>query len=89
MGPAVVGIFLGRQEQGQTGADSGVVITPDDYILTNDHMVQDSGKIRLRLSVIASLPAKLIGTDSATDLAVIQVTAPSLDSWKRMETRLY
>lgn len=78
VGPAVVGIFVGRQERGQAGAGSGVVITPDGYILTNDHVVQSSGKIGVRLSDGASLPGHLIGTDPATDLAVIQVTASSL-----------
>ncbi len=78
VGPAVVGISVGRQEQGQAGAGSGVVITPDGYILTNDHVVQGSGQVGVRLGDDASLPANLIGTDPATDLAVIRVTASSL-----------
>jgi S1-C subfamily serine protease len=78
VGPAVVGISVGRQEQGQAGAGSGVVITPDGYILTNDHVVERSGKIGVQLSEGSSLPAHLIGTDPATDLAVIRVAASSL-----------
>jgi S1-C subfamily serine protease len=66
-----------------------VVITPDGNILTNDLVAQGSGKIGGRLRNGASLPAHLIGTDPATDLALIQVTASSPDSWKRMDTRLY
>lgn len=78
VGPAVVGIFVGHQEQGQAGAGSGVVITPDGYILTNDHVVHGAGKIGVRLCDGTSLAAQLIGTDPATDLAVIRVTASSL-----------
>jgi S1-C subfamily serine protease len=82
VGPAVVGIFMGRsadrQDQGQTGAGSGVIITPDGYILTNDHVVHGAGKIEVRLSDGAGLAAQLIGTDPATDLAVIRVAASSL-----------
>ncbi len=78
VGPAVVGIFVGHQEQGQAGAGSGVVITPDGYILTNDHVVHGAGKIGVRLCDGTSLSAQLIGTDPATDLAVIRVTAASL-----------
>jgi S1-C subfamily serine protease len=78
VGPAVVGVFVGRQEQDQAGAGSGVIITPDGYILTNDHVVHGAGKIGVRLSDGASLSAHLIGADPATDLAVIRVTASSL-----------
>jgi S1-C subfamily serine protease len=78
VGPAVVGIFVGRQEQDQAGAGSGVIITPDGYILTNDHVVHRAGKIGVRLCDGIGLAADLIGTDPATDLAVIRVTASSL-----------
>ncbi|MHB9073771.1 MAG: S1C family serine protease [Desulfobaccales bacterium] len=78
VGPAVVGIFVGRQEQDQAGAGSGVIITPDGYILTNDHVVHGAGKIGVRLCDGIDLAADLIGTDPATDLAVIRVTASKL-----------
>jgi S1-C subfamily serine protease len=78
VGPAVVGIFVGRQEQDQAGAGSGVIITPDGYILTNDHVVHGAGKIGVRLCDGTSLAAQLIGIDPATDLAVIRVSASSL-----------
>jgi S1-C subfamily serine protease len=82
VGPAVVGISVGqasdRKAQGQAGTGSGAVITPDGYILTNDHVVHGAGPVGVRLSDGTSLPAHLIGTDPATDLAVIRVTASSL-----------
>jgi S1-C subfamily serine protease len=55
-----------------------VVITPDGYVLTNDHVVHDAGQVVVQLSDGTSLPAQIIGTDPATDLAVIRVTASSL-----------
>jgi S1-C subfamily serine protease len=82
VGPAVVGISVGkasaRQSQEQAGAGSGVVIAPDGYVLTNDHVVHGAGKIVVRLCDGTSLPAHLLGTDPATDLAVVRVSAASL-----------
>lgn len=82
VGPAVVSITVGknrsRREAEQGGAGSGVVIAPDGYILTNDHVVQNAGTFNVRLTDGASLSAVLIGTDPATDLAVIRANASYL-----------
>lgn len=82
VGPAVVGVSIGKLSPGssleQAGAGSGVVIAPDGYILTNDHVVQNSSLIMATLADGASLPAVLIGTDPATDLAVVRVNASGL-----------
>ncbi len=76
VGPAVVSIAVGQQRRGteadQTGAGSGVVIAPDGYILTNDHVVQNADRLNVRLTDGTSLSATLIGQDPATDLAVIR-----------------
>ncbi len=84
VGPAVVSISVGRkqdrQEADQAGAGSGVVIAPDGYILTNDHVVQNAKKLMVRLTDGTSLSAALIGKDPATDLAVIRANASYLPS---------
>jgi S1-C subfamily serine protease len=78
VGPAVVGISVGQPTSAgeQGGLGSGVVITPDGYILTNDHVVAGARQLTATLPDGAALPAVVIGTDPATDLAVIRVTAP-------------
>ena len=52
---------------------SGVVIRPDGYILTNEHVVLQSGKIQIQLANERKLNARLVGADSDSDLAVLKV----------------
>ncbi|RJQ65891.1 MAG: PDZ domain-containing protein [Desulfobacteraceae bacterium] len=84
VGPAVVSISVGNhpyhQAADQVGAGSGVVIAPDGYILTNDHVVHNAGSLKVRLTDGTSLSATLIGKDPATDLAVIRANASYLPS---------
>jgi S1-C subfamily serine protease len=77
VGPAVVGISVGQSPApgDQGGLGSGVLITPDGYLLTNDHVVAGAVQLTATLPDGAALPAVVIGTDPATDLAVIRVTA--------------
>ena len=76
VGPAVVNITTGKRspERGldQIGAGSGVVIAPDGYILTNNHVVHQAGRLQVTLTEGSSLPADLVGSDPPTDLAVIR-----------------
>jgi serine protease Do len=62
------------------GIGSGAIISPDGYIVTNAHVVQGATEIRVTLNDRRVLPAKLIGTDKLTDLAVIKVNATNLPS---------
>src|SRR6202161_2972468 len=71
-----------RQQQPEIehGMGSGVVISPDGYIVTNNHVVDGAVDIRVTTSNRRVLKAKLIGTDPLTDLAVLKVSATDLAS---------
>jgi serine protease Do len=60
------------------GLGSGVIISPDGYIVTNNHVVDGALDIRVTMSDRRILPAKLIGKDPLTDLAVIKVDETNL-----------
>jgi serine protease Do len=66
-----------RQPQ-QMGLGSGVVVSVDGYILTNNHVVAGADNVRVTLSDGRELTAKVIGTDEKTDVAVIKVDAKNL-----------
>jgi serine protease Do len=58
------------------GAGSGFIVDPKGYIITNEHVVDDADKIKVKLhGDTTEYPAKLIGTDTETDLAVIRIDA--------------
>jgi serine protease Do len=67
-----------QQPQLQHGIGSGVIISPDGYIITNDHVVNGATQIRVTLHDRRILNAKLVGVDKLTDLAVIKVDASDL-----------
>ncbi len=83
--PAVVNIVVvkaGRQviirnfqvsQVPQEGQGSGVIISPDGYVLTNNHVVQGATDLKVTLMDDRELPAKVIGADSGTDLALIKL----------------
>ncbi|HSR11994.1 MAG TPA: trypsin-like peptidase domain-containing protein [Thermodesulfobacteriota bacterium] len=82
VGPAVVGISIGREAEAdayqKVGAGSGTIITPDGYILTNDHVASQAEKLTAILADGRRLNATLVGTDPATDLALIRASALGL-----------
>ena len=69
-----------QQPQYEHGLGSGVIISPDGYIVTNNHVVDGATDIRVTLHNREILPAKVIGRDKLTDLAVIKVNASDLPS---------
>jgi serine protease Do len=62
----------------QTGAGSGIVISPDGYIVTNDHVVEGANKVTVTLSNGSTYEATIVGTDSETDLAIVKIDAGNL-----------
>jgi S1-C subfamily serine protease len=67
-----------RGFNGAEGAGSGVIITPDGFVLTNNHVVEDSSSLEVSLTDGRSFAAQVIGADPATDLAVIRISDSSL-----------
>lgn len=82
VGPAVVGIkstiegqmslFGGRSVS--EGQGSGIIISNDGYIITNNHVVESAVKVVVQLNTGSEYEAQVIGTDEQTDLAVIKIT---------------
>ncbi len=72
------GMRMFPQQQIEHGVGSGVIISPDGYIVTNNHVVDGATEIRVTTNDRRILPAKLIGRDPLTDLAVIKVSANDL-----------
>jgi len=68
------------QNRMEHGLGSGVIISPDGYIVTNNHVIDGAVDIRVTMSNREVLPAKLVGADPLTDLAVIKVNANDLPS---------
>ena len=68
------------QNRMEHGLGSGVIISPDGYIVTNNHVIDGAVDIRVTMSNREVLPAKLVGADPLTDLAVIKVDGKNLPS---------
>ena len=65
----------GGQQQEQVGTGSGVIISQDGYIVTNNHVIKDATDLEVTLNNNKSYKAKLIGTDSKMDIALLKIDA--------------
>jgi 2-alkenal reductase len=81
--PAVVtvvneqaGIGLGRGQAQETGRGTGFIISSDGYIVTNNHVVSGGNQFEVILNDGTKRPAKLIGADPLSDIAVVQIAPP-------------
>src|SRR5580658_1168737 len=79
-GPHGFGQQMGPQSNIEHGLGSGVIISPDGYIVTNNHVIDGAVDIRVTMTDRRILPAKLIGADPLTDLAVIKIDGTNLPS---------
>ena len=69
-------------ERRERGLGSGVIISPDGYILTNNHVVENATDITVQLSDKRQMKGKLIGSDPRSDVAVVQIQASGLTAMK-------
>jgi len=72
------GQFNIPDEQRSQGVGSGVIISPEGYILTNNHVVDNATSVVVKLSDNRELKARVVGTDPLTDIAVLKVDASNL-----------
>ena len=66
------------QQREKVGSGSGVIIREDGYIVTNNHVIDGATKIEVTLNNNQTYPATLVGTDPATDIALLKVDAKGL-----------
>ncbi|HEY7886994.1 MAG TPA: DegQ family serine endoprotease [Steroidobacteraceae bacterium] len=67
-----------RHEEPVRGAGSGFIVSPDGYVLTNDHVVEGASQVTVRLVDQREFRAKVVGTDERTDIAVLKIAAAGL-----------
>jgi len=75
VGPAVVSVHVGQQREDSivaVGSGSGVIVTPDGYLLTNQHVVHRAARVSIRLTNGDTVEARVIAEDPSTDLAVLR-----------------
>jgi S1-C subfamily serine protease len=78
VGPAVVHVTAFAKDGRPAGQGSGVIFTPDGYVLTNSHVVANATQLRATLTDGQSFEAALAGDDPATDIAVLRLSGAGL-----------
>src|SRR4029079_8349158 len=75
--PSVVHVQVRGNRRGQTaqGSGSGTILSPDGIVLTNNHVVEGATSIELALSDSRRVPARILGRDPDTDIAVLRAEA--------------
>jgi serine protease Do len=76
-------LLMGRQRSQlakSTSLGSGVIVSKEGHILTNHHVVAGMTEVRVQLTDGRNLPAALIGSDPATDIAVLRIEAPNIEA---------
>ncbi|GAB2776041.1 trypsin-like peptidase domain-containing protein [Salinimicrobium soli] len=71
--------FSSRTGMALQGTGSGVIISPDGYIVTNNHVIQNANKLQVTLNNNQNYMAKVIGSDPKTDIALLKIDAEDLD----------
>lgn len=77
-GPAVVSIELSGTRGQHAGAGSGFAVTPDGYVMTNSHVVDGAKKIKVTTPIGETVEARVVGSDPATDLALVKIETSAL-----------
>ena len=77
--PGLEDMFDRQEERQASGMGSGVIISTDGYILTNNHVVEDADELEVELSDGSTVDGKIIGTDPQTDVAVIKIDRQGLE----------
>jgi len=72
--------FFGQRRSPRVGSGSGVIINPDGYIVTNNHVIQGADDLEVTLHDKRTYKATLVGTDPQTDIAVIKIEEKGLQS---------
>jgi len=71
--------FQGEQEEdGAAGLGSGVIVSPEGHVLTNNHVIEEADDIEVVLTDGRRAPAKVLGTDPDSDLALLKITLDKL-----------
>ena len=78
VGPAVVHVTAFAKDGRPAGQGSGVIFTPDGYVLTNSHVVARAARLQASLTDGQSFEAALVGDDPATDIAVLRLSGAGL-----------